>query len=42
MPALDSFFYWFIQHPFGAATMVYAAGVFGVLVYAYFEPRDQT
>ena len=28
------------QHPFGAATMVYAASVFGLLLYAYFEPRD--
>jgi hypothetical protein len=31
---------WFGQHPFGAATMVYAARVFGVLVYTYFEPRE--
>jgi hypothetical protein len=31
---------WLGQHPFGAATMVYAASVFGVLLYAYFEPRD--
>jgi len=31
---------WLGQHPFGAATMVYAASVFVVLLYAYFEPRD--
>jgi hypothetical protein len=31
---------WFGQHPFGAATMVYAASVFVVLLYSYFEPRD--
>jgi hypothetical protein len=28
---------WFGQHPLGAATMVYAASVFGVLLYSYFE-----
>jgi hypothetical protein len=31
---------WFSQHPFGAASIVYAASVFGVLLYAYFESRD--
>lgn len=31
---------WFGQHPFGAATMVYAASVFVVLLYSYFESRD--
>lgn len=34
-------FLWFAQNPFGAATMVYVASVFGVLLYAYFEPRDR-
>jgi hypothetical protein len=37
---IPSVFLWFAHHPFGAATMVYAASVLGVLVYAYFEPRD--
>jgi hypothetical protein len=39
---LNPFLDWFTQHPLGTATMLYAAGVFGVLVYAYFEPRDET
>jgi hypothetical protein len=38
---IPSVFLWFADHPFGAATMVYAASVFGVLLYAYFEPRDR-
>jgi hypothetical protein len=38
--SFPSVFLWFAHHPFGAATMVYAASVLGVLVYAYFEPRD--
>jgi hypothetical protein len=38
---IRSVFHWFIDHPLGAATMVYAAAVLGVLMYAYFEPRDQ-
>jgi hypothetical protein len=36
-----SVFRWFTHHPFGAATIVYAASIFGVLLYAYFEPRDR-
>jgi hypothetical protein len=32
---------WCGQHPFGAATMVYAASVFGVLLYAYFERQGE-
>ncbi len=32
---------WLTQNPLGAATMVYAAGVCAVLVYAFFEPRDE-
>lgn len=38
---IQSFVHWFTDHPPGAATVVYAVGVFSVLVYAYFEPRDQ-
>jgi hypothetical protein len=33
---------WLIQHPLASATMLYAVSVCGVLVYAFFEPRDQT
>jgi hypothetical protein len=31
-----------VQHPVAAATVLYAAAVCGVLVYAFFEPRAQT
>lgn len=37
---IPSVLLWFAQHPFGAAALVYAAGIFGVLLYAYFESRD--
>jgi hypothetical protein len=42
MMAFQSIFHWFTDYPLGAATMLYAAGVLGVLVYAYFEPRTHT
>jgi hypothetical protein len=32
---------WFAQHPLGAATVLYAATVFGVLLYTYLESRDR-
>jgi len=32
---------WFIHHPMGAVVMLYAAGILGVLVYTFLEPRDQ-
>ena len=38
---IPSVFLWFAHHPFGAATMVYAASILGVLLYAYFEARDR-
>jgi hypothetical protein len=41
MFALNSFLSWFIQNPFSAAAMVYAASVLGVLLYTYFEPQEQ-
>ncbi len=41
MSALNSFLHWFIQNPLGTATIVYTAGVIGVLLYTYFEPQDQ-
>ena len=34
-------FLWLAQHPFVPATMLYAASVFGVLLYAYVEPRNR-
>lgn len=41
MMAIQNAFNWFMSHPLGTATALYAAGVVGVLVYAYFEPRSQ-
>jgi hypothetical protein len=40
MFALSSFPPWFTQNPLGAAAMMYAASVFGVLLYTYFEPQE--
>ena len=42
MDALTQIVQWFARYPLAGATMLYALGVFGVLTYAYFEPRDQT
>jgi hypothetical protein len=42
MVAFHQFVQWFVQHPLAAATVLYAAAVCGVLVYAFFEPRAQT
>ena len=33
-------FQWFVHHPLAAVTLLYAAAVSGVLVYAFFEARD--
>ena len=41
MTTIQSFMQWFAQNPLGAATILYMTGVLGVLVYGYFEPRDQ-
>ena len=38
---IPSGFLWFAHHPFATATMVYAASIFSVLLYAYFESRDR-
>jgi hypothetical protein len=38
---IPSVLLWLAHHPFGAATMVYVASIVGVLLYAYFEPRDR-
>ena len=42
MVAFHQLVQWFVQHPLAAATLLYAAAVCGVLVYAFFEPRAQT
>ncbi|HJT21953.1 MAG TPA: hypothetical protein VJ746_15855 [Nitrospira sp.] len=36
----DTFFSWFTQSPITSVTMIYLVGVFAVLVFTYFEPRD--
>jgi uncharacterized membrane protein len=41
MLTINNFIHWMTQNPLGAATMVYAAGICAVLLYAYFEPRDE-
>jgi hypothetical protein len=37
---IPSGFLWFAHHPLATATMVYAASIFGMLLYTYFESRD--
>ena len=41
MIAIQSLLQWFTHNPLGAATVLFIAGILGVLVYAYFEPQDQ-
>ena len=41
MSAFQNFFQWFGHNPLAAATLLYITGVISVLVYTYFEPRDQ-
>jgi hypothetical protein len=41
MVAFHQFVQWFVQNSLAAATLLYVAAVCGVLVYAYFEPREQ-
>ena len=41
MHAFHHLLQWLTHNPLGAATVVYVTGVCGVLVHAYFEPRDQ-
>lgn len=41
MIAMQKLLQWFTHNPLGAATVIYITSVFGVLVYAYFEPTDQ-
>jgi hypothetical protein len=32
---------WLVHNPLAAATVLYVTAVISVLVYSYFEPRDQ-
>ena len=32
---------WSVQNPLATATLLYIAGIISVLVYTYFEPRDE-
>lgn len=41
MIPIQHLMHWLTQNPLGTATLLYMASVAGVLVYAYFEPRDQ-
>ncbi|MEY4528176.1 MAG: hypothetical protein RL768_1895 [Nitrospirota bacterium] len=41
MILIQQFLHWLGQNPVGAATLFYITGVAGVLIYSYFEPRDQ-
>ena len=41
MIPMQQLMHWLTQNPLGAATLLYMASVAGVLVYAYFEPRNQ-
>jgi hypothetical protein len=41
MIALQDIMQWFMHNPLGTATVLYITGVISVLVYSYFEPRDQ-
>ncbi len=41
MSLVQSSVQWFVQNPLAAATVLYIAGVISVVVYTYFELRDQ-
>jgi len=42
MNGIQGLLQWFAHNPLGAATILYVTGIVGVLIYAFFEPRDQT
>jgi hypothetical protein len=42
MIVLQNLLQWLEHNPLGTATVLYITGVISVLVYAYFEPQDQT
>ena len=41
MSLSQNFVLWFVHNPVAAAALLYITGVISVLVYTYFEPRDQ-
>ena len=41
MIAMQQMMQWFTHNPIGAVTLLYVTGVLGVLVYSYFEPREE-
>lgn len=41
MILVQQFLHWLGQNPVSTATLLYITGVAGVLIYTYFEPRDQ-
>ncbi len=41
MSLFQNFIQWFVHNPLAAATLLYITAVISVLVYAYFEPRDE-
>lgn len=41
MSLLQNFVQWLVQNPLAVATLLYVTAVMSVLIYTYFEPRDQ-
>ncbi len=41
MMIVQNLLHWFTQHPLGTVTMVFVTGILGILVYSFFEPREQ-
>lgn len=41
MSLFQNFFQWLVHNPFAAATLLYITAIISVLVYTYFEPRNQ-
>ncbi len=41
MSLLHTSAHWFVQNPLAAATVLYIAGDISIVIYTYFELRDQ-
>lgn len=41
MALFQNFIQWLIHHPLATASVLYITGIISVLVYTYFETRDQ-
>ncbi|MDI3463607.1 MAG: hypothetical protein OJF50_002428 [Nitrospira sp.] len=41
MALLQNFVQWLLYNPLATATVLYITGIMSVLVYTYFETRDQ-